>query len=273
MRNVLDSILNATSENLADEVKEELKTDALNTGSELLADITIDTAASLIPYMGNAIVNYRKGKTIRNQAMYLNELAKRVEILEAANKNNNQDYKDKVDEIFIMGSESAASTKQTEKIEYISNGVLNSIKNDFSYDISILYFSILDRLTILEIEILKQYSLPYYEREVGWNQKIIEKFKITDPGYNAARNNLLKNGLLESKTENFIQHDIDEILTSIETAQKDIINIAEFIENAKRNKKLKISKNKKTKSKTKDSVLISKLGNDFVKYFISSDSL
>lgn len=67
MGNVLDSILNATSENLADEVKEELKTDALNTGSELLADITIDTAASLIPYMGNAIVNYRKVKLLETK--------------------------------------------------------------------------------------------------------------------------------------------------------------------------------------------------------------
>ena len=131
----------------------------------------------------------------------------------------------------------------------------------------------MDRLTILEIEILKQYSLPYYEREDMWAKKIIDDFNITDEGYIAARTNLLRNGLLQNKTENYLQHDIDELLESMEKAQKDIISIADYIDSSKSRKRLKVSRNKKTKSKTKDSVSISKLGNAFIKYFISEDTL
>ncbi|RIO79341.1 hypothetical protein, partial [Staphylococcus gallinarum] len=94
-----------------------------------------------------------------------------------------------------------------------------------------------------------------------------------DTGYEAARNNLLRNGLLQNKTENYLQHDIDELIDSMEKAQKDIISIADYVESNKVKKKLRISNNKRTKNKTKDSVSISKLGNDFIKYFISEDTL
>ncbi|RIN57066.1 hypothetical protein BU052_08700, partial [Staphylococcus simulans] len=122
-------------------------------------------------------------------------------------------------------------------------------------------------------EILKQYSIPYNERKEMWGRKIIDDFNITDAGYKAAKNNLLRNGLLQNKTENYLQHDIDEIMESMEKAQKDIISIADYLKSSKSKKRLRVSYNKKTKNKTKDSVSISELGNDFIKYFISEDAL
>ncbi|WP_436959421.1 hypothetical protein [Staphylococcus xylosus] len=273
MGDILGTFLGAASENLADQAKEELKTETLSTGGELVTDIAIDTFAGMVPVIGHTISGYRKTKAIKNQSIFINELCKRIDILEEANNKNDKEYHEKIDELYILGSETSNLAKQQEKIKYISNGVLNAIKYDFSYDISILYFSILDRMTILEIEILKQYNIPYFEREELWGQKIIKDFNITEAGYDAAKSNLLRNGLLQSKTESYLQHDIDKLLDSMETAQKDIINIADFIESNKKNKKIKISKNKKTKNKTKDSISISKLGRDFVNYFISEENL
>lgn len=273
MGNVVNTLLDAISNKAAEETKENLKTEALDTGGEIVADIAIDTAAGFIPVMGNAISGYRRNKAIKNQRLYIQELSKRLDILEKANNIQDEEHSEKVDDLYILGSETSAKAKQEEKVKYISNGVLNAIKHDFSYDISILYFSILDRLTILEIEILKQYSLPYYEREDMWVKNIIDDFNITDEGYIAARKNLLRNGLLQNKTENYLQHDIDELLESMEKAQKDIISIVDYINSSKSRKRLKVSGNKKTKSKTKDSVSISKLGNAFIKYFISEDTL
>lgn len=273
MGNILNTLLGAASDNLADEAKEKLKTEALDTGGEIMANIALDTVAGFVPIMGNAISGYMKSKALKNQSLYIKELYKRLDILEQANNTDDEEYSEKIDDLYILGSETSAKAKQEEKIKYISNGVLNTIKHNFSYDISILYFSILDRLTILEIEILKQYSIPYYERENMWWKKIIDDFNITDTGYEAARNNLLRNGLLQNKTENYLQHDIDELIDSMEKAQKDIISIADYVESNKVKKKLRISNNKRTKNKTKDSVSISKLGNDFIKYFISEDTL
>lgn len=273
MGNVLASLLDAVSSNLADEAKEELKTETLSIGGEIMANTALDAVASLVPIMGNAISGHMKNKAIKNQSIYIQELFKRLDILEKANNTNDEEYSEKIDDLYILGSETSAKAKQEEKIKYISNGVLNSIKHNFSYDISILYFSILDRITILEIEILKQYSIPDYEREEMWARKIIHNFNITDTGYKAAKNNLLRNGLLQSKTENYLQHDIDEIIESMEKAQKDIISIADYLKNNNSKKRLKVSYNKKTKNKTKDSVSISGLGNDFIKYFISEDAL
>lgn len=273
MGNILSTLLGAASDNLADEAKEELKTEALGSGGEIMANIALDTVAGFVPVMGNAISGYMKTKAIKNQTLYIKELYKRVDILEQANDIDDEEYNRKIDDLYILGSETSAKAKQEEKIKYISNGVLNTIKHNFSYDISILYFSILDRLTILEIEILKQYSIPYYEREDMWVKNIIEDFNITDTGYEAAKSNLLRNGLLQNKTENYLQHDIDELIDSMEIAQKDIISIASYIESSKAKKKLKISNNKKIKNKTKDSITISSLGNDFIKYFVSEDTL
>ncbi|PTL18622.1 hypothetical protein BUZ08_00260 [Staphylococcus gallinarum] len=273
MGNILNTLLGAASDNLADEAKEKLKTEALDTGGEIMANIALDTVAGFAPIMGNAISGYMKSKALKNQSLYIKELYKRLDILEQANNTDDEEYSEKIDDLYILGSETSAKAKQEEKIKYISNGVLNTIKHNFLYDISILYFSILDRLTILEIEILKQYSIPYYERENMWWKKIIDDFNITDTGYEAARNNLLRNGLLQNKTENYLQHDIDELIDSMEKAQKDIISIADYVESNKVKKKLRISNNKRTKNKTKDSVSISKLGNDFIKYFISEDTL
>ncbi|MDW4041412.1 hypothetical protein QI289_00255 [Staphylococcus saprophyticus] len=273
MGEILDAFLGAASDNLADQAKEVLKTETLSTGGELVTDIAIDTFAGMVPFIGHTISGYRKTKAIKNQTIFINELCKRIDILEEANNKKDKEYHEKIDDLYLLGSETSNLAKQQEKIKYISNGVLNAIKHDFSYDMSILYFSILDRMTILEIEILKQYNIPFFEREELWAQKIIKNFNITEAGYDAAKSNLLRNGLLQNKTEHYLQHDIDELLDSMETAQRDIINIADFIESNKKNKKLKISKNKKTKNKTKDSVSISELGRNFVSYFINDENL
>ncbi|PTJ14063.1 hypothetical protein [Staphylococcus simulans] len=273
MGKVISRLLDAFSSNLADGAKEELKTETLGVGGEIMANTALDAFASLLPIMGGTISGHIKNKAIKNQSIYIKELSKRVDILEKANDTDNQEYNEKIDDLYILGSETSARTKQEEKIKYISNGVLNTIKHNFSYDISILYFSILDRMTILEIEILKQYSIPYNERKEMWGRKIIDDFNITDAGYKAAKNNLLRNGLLQNKTENYLQHDIDEIMESMEKAQKDIISIADYLKSSKSKKRLRVSYNKKTKNKTKDSVSISELGNDFIKYFISEDAL
>lgn len=190
MGSVMSTLLGAASDNIAEQAKEELKTDALGMGGEMMANIALDTLAGFVPVVGNAISGYMRNKAIKNQCLYIKELHKRLDILAQANDTDDEEYSKKIDDLYILGSETSVKAKQDEKIKYISNGVLNSIKHDFSYDISILYFSVLDRLTILEIEILNQYSIPYYERENMWGRKIIDDFNITDTGYEAAKNNL-----------------------------------------------------------------------------------
>ncbi|RIO78866.1 hypothetical protein, partial [Staphylococcus gallinarum] len=149
MGNILNTLLGAASDNLADEAKEKLKTEALDTGGEIMANIALDTVAGFAPIMGNAISGYMKSKALKNQSLYIKELYKRLDILEQANNTDDEEYSEKIDDLYILGSETSAKAKQEEKIKYISNGVLNTIKHNFLYDISILYFSILDRLTIL----------------------------------------------------------------------------------------------------------------------------
>ena len=135
MGNVLDTLLDAISNNLADEVKEELRTETFGIGGEIMADIAIDTAAGFIPIVGNAISGYRRNKALKNQSLYIQELCKRLDILEEANNTQEEKLSEKIDDLYIIGSETSAKAKQEEKIKYISNGVLNAIKHNFSYDI------------------------------------------------------------------------------------------------------------------------------------------
>lgn len=270
---IINTVVEATSDNLADQAKESMKTEALSAGGEMMADIAIDSVAGFIPVIGNAISGYRKNKAINNLNVFIQELHKRVSILEEANKSENKDYQEKIDDFYVIGSDITVKTTQEEKIKYIANGVLNSIKNDFSYDISILYFSVLERMTILELEILKKYNQFIFDRGEDWVNEIIESFNINMPGFKAAKSNLIRAGLLQNKTESYLQHDIDEITDALITAQNDINKTVEYINSSTNKRKLKTSKSKKVKNKTKDSVSISKFGKDFVEHFISDDTL
>lgn len=273
MGDIINTVVEATSDNLANQAKESMKTEALSAGGEMMADIAIDSVAGFIPVIGNAISGYRKNKAINNLNVFIQELHKRVSILEEANKSENKDYQEKIDDFYVIGSDITVKTTQEEKIKYIANGVLNSIKNDFSYDISILYFSVLERMTILELEILKKYNQFIFDRGEDWVSEIIESFNINMPGFKAAKSNLIRAGLLQNKTESYLQHDIDEITDALITVQNDINKTVEYINSSTNKRKLKTSKSKKVKNKTKDSVSISKFGKDFVEHFITDDTL
>lgn len=246
---IIQSILEALSTKASEETKEYLGTEAMEKGTQLIADVTVDSITGMIPYIGPQISSFRARQAISNQKIFFKEIAKRLDILEKAIGKGGEEYQQKIDNIYLIGSDATNRCIQEDKIRYIAKGVLNSIDNDYSFDMSILYFSILDKVTILEIEILKNLNVPYYERRENYKSKIIKNFNITEEGYTAAKYNLIKVGLLESRTENYIQHDIDNILKSLLVAQKDINKISDFLRN--KSKKLKVSGNKKIKSKKK----------------------
>ncbi|GEP85345.1 Uncharacterised protein [Staphylococcus piscifermentans] len=263
---IIQSILEAFSAKASEETKEYLGTETMEKGAQLITDVTVDSITGLIPYIGPQILNFKARQAITNQKIFMEEIKKRLNILEKAVEEGGEEYQQKIDNIFLIGSDATNRCMQEDKIKYIANGVLNSIDNDYSFDMSILYFSILDKITILEIEILNNLKIPYYERKENYKSEIIKKFNITEEGYTAAKYNLIKVGLLESRTENYIQHDIDNILKSLLDAQKDINEISNFLKN--KSKKLKVSGNKKVNSKTKNTIKISKLGSDFINHFI-----
>ncbi|MEB6816930.1 hypothetical protein M1259_11750 [Staphylococcus aureus] len=275
LQELSNSFINALKETAKEESKEKTKELINNNGGEEIAefvsDVVIGTAFdagfSFLPVIGKPILEYRKNKAIKNIHHFLKLLSERIHILENA---NNYYDKEKLERIITIATDKVANELQEEKIKHIANGLLNSIEHNFSYDISILYFSILDRITLLEIEILKNYAMPFDERVEFFGRVIQEKFNVTDEGYFAAKNNLLRNGLLDNKTERYLQHDIDKILEAIQDMQEDISKITKYV-NSNSKSKLKTKGNKKIWNKTKDSVQITKLGRNFIDYFINEN--
>ena len=179
---------------------------------------------------------------------------------------------------FIL--EPAGQGTQKEKIEYLVNGLETIIQaEDISFDIGYLYVNTLNRLSLLDIAVLKLYNNPhaYFSAEdtnVEFRnyQDVLSAFKIEYYQYEAIRDNLYTIRLLERKNETNTKKDLKNIEENLERVDKNISNLYSYLETVikgrTKNPKLKKYDRGKVKIETDDKYVISNFGRDFFRYFI-----
>src|SRR5699024_7028764 len=100
-----------------------------------------------------------------------------------------------------------------EKIEYLVNGLELIFQNEeLSFDIAYVYINTLNRLTVLDISLIKLYNKnilfrkqPDREPEFNTYQDILTTFDITYEQYKAVQSNLYLMGLFETKTDQTLE--------------------------------------------------------------------
>lgn len=252
---------------------------------QMIGDVAIETGASVIPIVGQAISSYKVNKKISNLEKFINLVATRLDFFIERLNNSKLDDREKYSELLDFAYDSVGSYGQKEKIQFLVNGLETIVNTDkISFDIAYLYINTLNRLSLLDISVIKLYSPPsrYFNNdqenenaEFKTYQDVLDKFNITMEQYNAVRSNLNILGLLEKKTDQTLEKDLSELedhIKRIDSNVKLIHSDLELIMNPKKKiSKLKKIKVQKIKINADDKFVVSKFGKDFYKYFLNKD--
>lgn len=273
---ILSQFLQNSGEKIGGEL---LKAIDISDVTEIVSSVAIETGVGIIPILGNAYASIKQKKKIRRLEKLFELLQKRVDNFIERVETASFEDKEKYSELIDFAFESAQYYSQEEKIEFLANGLTTIIQIDnVSFDISYLYINTLNRLTLLDIAILKLYNKPrfynegeYKEFEFNTYEDILDKFNITLEQYRSVLANLGILGLLETKTNQVIEKDLDAIENQITRIDNNIKNIHSDLNKIINNKNIRnvsTIKNKKERLKNKNSYTLSKFGREFYKYFI-----
>lgn len=269
-----ESILEVMAEYGKESAKDRIK-DIVTKGSiEMVATVGLDMAGSMIPGIGNAISSYRTQKQFKNLTILIEELQKKTEEIKLNFEKQTKENRKILDAILEILIYKAANTNQDEKIKYMVNGftTLTSIQN-ISYDISYLFYDVLDRMTILDIAVLKISYTSWdalADNKRGLND-IMDEFGIDYYQYNSVRDNLYRMGLLENEYDDVLEKDLDLLVKNVNNLNDVVFSIQESLTNSKKKIKKKLNKSSKIKLKARDRLKISKFGRDFFEFFIKDN--
>lgn len=278
---IFEMIRNVGAKGIGELIKEA----GLSSGKELAAELALETAPELVPIIGNAARSYRINHRFSRIETFIQELEKKIDELYTYNKNLSGDNKEKFNELLLFALDSVGEYTQKEKIEYLVNGLETIIQaEDIFFDIGYLYVNTLNRLSLLDIAVVKLYNNPhaYFSAEdtnVEFRnyQDVLSTFKIEYYQYEAIRDNLYTIRLLERKNETNTKKDLKNIEENLERLDKNISNLYSYLETVikgrTKNPKLKKYDRGKVKIETDDKYVISKFGRDFFGYFIRKNKV
>lgn len=245
---IFEMIRNVGAKGIGELIKEA----GLSSGKELAAELALETAPELVPIIGNAVRSYRMNHRFSRLETFIQELEKKIDELYTYNENLSGDNKEKFNELLFFALDSVGEYTQKEKIEYLVNGLETIIQaEDIFFDIGYLYINTLNRLSLLDIAVVKLYNNPhaYFSAEatnVEFRnyQDVLSAFKIEYYQYEAIRDNLYTIRLLERKNETNTKKDLKNIEENLERLDKNISNLYSYLETVikGRTKNLKLKK-------------------------------
>lgn len=111
----LNTVLDVGSDTLADIGKESF--------TSMLADIAVDTGASLIPGLSGVIVGYKRTRFERNIKIFAEELFKRLDEVQRNMKDKTDEQKEQIDKVLGYVIDYVIDEQQEQKIQLIVNGL------------------------------------------------------------------------------------------------------------------------------------------------------
>lgn len=255
----LDVILDVGSGTVADIAKE--------TFAGMLQELLVDTGASLIPGVSGAISSYKRSRFERNIRNFTDELYTKIEEIRINLENKTEEQKNKIDQLLSYVMDYVIDEQQADKIKFMVNGFVNITEHEqVTEDFVLTYYDVLKELRMVDISVLKLMSSYYLMGNVedGNYRDVMERHGLNYDQYESVRKNLLRKGLLTTKTELNINNDLEEISKKF----KELYVYLEKLTNPKLTRPL--LKLKEPKFKSKDNLQMSRFGRDFVEFFLST---
>ena len=252
----LDTFLTVGSEISAEVAKKSITSAA--------GDLAVDAASSFIPGVSGAVQGYKRARFERNMIRVAEELNLKMKSLQSNLDSKTSEQKEQIDRLFQYVIDSAIDEQQEEKIKYMVNGFVQITKHDFlSEDFVLTYYDVLKELRIIDISVLRLMNSTRFWYQEGARETfhdVMERHGISYEQYEAVRRNLLRIGLLTTRTDLNVVDDLKEISKTF----KDIITYLEKLSNPKSNR---LPKLKEPKFNSKEQFEISRFGKDFIDFF------
>lgn len=255
---VIESVIDAVSSQGAELVK--------STGMGMIGSIATDAVASFIPGIGNAYMSYKQSRLQRNFNIFEEELVGRITRLDELFKLKNTEQKEELDRLYELVLGYVGDEPQEEKIKYLVTGFMNIAEHEkITEDFVLVFYDMLRDLRIIDLTVLKLYANNFIletEGEINSYHDVLEMHDISYEQYETIRKNLVRKGILTTKTDVILEKDLAEIEKAINELQKSL----SMATNPKNKSKLPTLK--KVKLKSKDRLELTKFGKDFIRYFL-----
>lgn len=214
-------------------------------------------AISLIsPRVGGIMVSYQQRRWERNWERYIKDIHDNQEVcnerLDRLEDELRLRFRQK---IFPLISDFVPNEKQEEKIELIVNGLINIAGGiNWGEDVVLMYYDTLSQLNLLDLRFLKLYDPSYIGQEKPDNMyKLMDECQIDNSQAAMIREKLERLGLIQSKNEEKMNENIENVVKYVEDVAK-----------GKKNPKLKRIKN----VPKSESYRITSFGIKFIKFFM-----
>src|SRR5699024_2027523 len=220
------------------------------------------------------IVTYRNKKQMKNFIKLIGTLNQKINDIQNMLSMKESLDREKIDDIVNIAINKALRSEQLDKIEFIVHGLESILKNDdISFDVASLYFDTIDRLTLLDIAVIKFYRFPFNIEtgEARDIQKLLETFNITLDIFQATKSNLRTSGLLETKTDKKLSDDLSNIYDTLSQLSEKMNKLTEAFKNPKKASSIKSRSIKTKRLQSKEVFQISKFGRDFHDYFLGEN--
>ncbi|MEA3318425.1 MAG: hypothetical protein U9Q88_00255 [Bacillota bacterium] len=254
----IETILTVGSDTAADIAKESL------TG--IVGEILIDTGSSLIPGVSGAVQGYKRARFERNIKTFTEELHIKIEEIRINLEHKTDHQKKKIDQLFIYVLDFVVDEQQEEKIQYMVHGLVNITAHEqVSDDFILTYYDVLKELRMVDISVLRlMYSSWHLDDQEAQEtyKDVMERHGITYEQYESVRRNLLRKGMLTTKTDLNITDDLNEIVKKF----KELHTYLNKLTNPKH--KGPLPRLQEPKMKSKENFEMSKFGRDFVRFFL-----
>lgn len=255
---ILDTVLSVGSNTAANIAKESIPS--------MAGDMLVDTVSSLVPGVSGAVQSYKRVRFEQNIKTFTEELYSKIEEVRLNLESKTFEQKKQIDQLFQYVLDYVIDEQQEEKIQYMVNGFLNITEHDHvSNDFILTYYDVLRELRMVDISVLRlmytsRYAFDQESRETF--RDIMGRHGISYEQYEAVRRNLLRIGVLTTKTDLNITDDLKEISKVF----KELYSFLDKLTNPKFTRSL--PKLKEPKFKSKENFEISKFGRDFVEFFL-----
>lgn len=257
----LDTVLNVGSETVADIVKDSI--------TSLVGGIMVDTVSSLVPGVSGLVQSYKHNRFERNITTLTQELNSNIEVIRVNLESKTEEQKEQIDQLFNYVMDYVIDEQQEEKIEYMVNGFVKITEHEeVTEDFVLTYYDVLKELRMVDISVLRlMYSSRYiHDQESNESfQDVMERHGISYEQYESVRRNLLRIGLLTTKTDLHITDDLKEISKKF----KELYTYLDKLTNPKH--KGSLPKLKDPNLKSKENFEMSRFGRDFVQFFLKSE--
>lgn len=236
---------------LVEKIKE-LTEPAVGPVMDMVSEILLDgTVGALVPGVGNLILSYKQQRTEKNLEMFISQIvARQDEFNDRLSKLDTEKLQKITKHYFGIVTDYVLDVRQQEKIGFIVNGYINMAGiNDLNDDVVIMYYDVLEQMTLLDIAVLKSHHVKFFNDES--NTEYLESLIFGQR--RLIHEKLLRLGLLSSENEKRMDGNVQNIGSYLQDVQK-----------GKKNAKLKYEK-----MRGSDSYRFTDYGRRFLEFFMN----